>query len=272
MKAYGLDVRERVLAGVSKGQSPLKVAQDLGISIESVRTYVKLWRTTGSVVPQPHGGGARQVLSAGDVAILQQLRAEDPTASLRVLAERLAERCGVRVSVHTIRRRLMSMGVAYRHRAPMRKKLASPPSAQNAKPYAFAPASAPPAALDRRVYPTDLTDAEWEILEPFIPKCKAGGRPEERPRRELVNAMLYVLRNGNTWRALPHDFPPWSTVYSYFRKWRISGLWQKINDELRSQARWRAGRGLAPTAAVMDSQSAHTTEKGDLTAGTAIST
>jgi transposase len=82
--------------------------------------------------------------------------------------------------------------------------------------------------------------------------------------------MLYVLHNGCTWRALPHDLPPWSTVYSYFRKWRISGLWREINDQLRSRSRQHAGRAVFPTAAIMDSQSAHTTEKGGLADGTAI--
>ena len=269
MSAYTVEVRERVLAGVDEGLSHREVARRAGIGLTTVNNYLKMWRTTGSIVPRRHGGGSRKVLNDGDLAVLRELRAEDPTATKQVLAERLEERCGVRVSVGTIGRRLASMGITYNRRA--HAPLVPRPSKPVVKPYAFMPASTPPDLPDRRTYPTDLTDAEWDILEPMIPKCKAGGRPEKRPRRELVNAMLYVLRNGNTWRALPHDFPPWSTVYCYFRKWRISGLWQKINDELRSQARRRAGRGLTPTAAVMDSQSAHTTEKGGLTAGTAIS-
>jgi transposase len=137
----------------------------------------------------------------------------------------------------------------------------SQPSA-TAKPYAVEAAEPPPDTAGRRSYPTDLTNAEWAILEPLLPKTLQGGRPEERSRRELVNAMFYVLKNGCTWRSLPHDFPPWSTVYSYFRKWRMSGLWQEINDALRPRVRQRAGKSPTPSAGIMDSQSARTTEKG----------
>lgn len=267
MKAYAVEVRERVLAGIEGGLSHREVAHREGVGLRTVNQYLKLWRSTGSVAPRSRG--PRQVLQAVDLAVLRQLRAEDPTASKQVLANRLAERQGIRVSSGTIGRRLASMGFAYKRRAHAPHVARS--SRRPAKPYGLAPASAPPTSPGRRTYPTDLNDAEWEILEPLIPKCKTGGRPEEWPRRELLNAMLYVLRNGNAWRALPHDFPPWSTVYGYFRKWRISGLWQQVNDKLRSRARWRAGRGLSPTAAVMDSQSAHTTEKGGLMAGMATS-
>jgi transposase len=124
-------------------------------------------------------------------------------------------------------------------------------------------------AAERRAYPSDLTDAQWALIEPLIPKCKSGGRPEAHSRRELVNAMLYVLHNGCTWRALPHDLPPWPTVYTYFRQWRMSGLWKGVNDHLRSRVRLAAGRETLPRAAIMDSQSARTTEKGGPAAGTA---
>jgi transposase len=124
-------------------------------------------------------------------------------------------------------------------------------------------------AAERRAYPSDLTDAQWALIEPLIPKCKSGGRPEAHSRRELVNAMLYVLHNGCTWRALPHDLPPWPTVYTYFRQWRMSGLWKGVNDHLRSRVRLAAGRETLSRAAIMDSQSARTTEKGGPAAGTA---
>ena len=135
--------------------------------------------------------------------------------------------------------------------------------------YHMAPETAPPAAPSRKAYPTDLRDAEWARLAPFIPKIQGGGAPERWPRRELVDAMLYVLRNGCAWRSLPHDFPPWSTVYYYFRKWRIAGLWPTINDALREQVRLKAGRAATPSAAILDSQSAKTTEKGGSMATTA---
>ncbi len=116
--------------------------------------------------------------------------------------------------------------------------------------------------MPRRRYPTDLTDAQWAILEPLVPAAKLGGRPVAHTRREIVDAILYVLRGGGAWRLLPHDFPPWQTVYHYFRVWRLDGTWERINAALREQVRVRAGRPPTPSAAILDSQSAKTTEKG----------
>ncbi len=120
-------------------------------------------------------------------------------------------------------------------------------------------------------YPTDLTDKEWNMLEPLVPPVKSGGRPAEYARREMVNAIFYVLRTGCQWRMLPHDFPPWQIVYAYFRTWRLDGTWQSIHARLRRKVRRAAGRHAEASAAivrlsahdeVLDSQSVKTTEKG----------
>jgi putative transposase len=103
------------------------------------------------------------------------------------------------------------------------------------------------AARDPRCrYPTDLTDAEWQLLAPLIPTPKPGGRLALHDRRELVNAMDYWLRAGCVWRLLPHDLPPWQTVYHYFRGWRQQGLWEQVHGELRAQERVRQGGGPPP--------------------------
>src|SRR5262245_44215652 len=116
--------------------------------------------------------------------------------------------------------------------------------------------------MERQTYPTDLSDGEWAILEPLIPAPMPGGRPAKWKRREIVNAILYVLRTGRQWRNLPHDFPPYPTVFDYFRRWRRAGLWEEVNRTLRERVREQMGRDRQPSAAIIDSQTAKTTEKG----------
>jgi putative transposase len=108
----------------------------------------------------------------------------------------------------------------------------------------------------RRAYQTDLSDAEWALIEPHLPAPKAPGRPRVHPLREILDAVFYVVRGGCTWRLLPHDFPPWKTVYHYFRLWRIDGTWERLHEALRQRARVRLGRDPQPTSAgIVDSQS-----------------
>lgn len=118
--------------------------------------------------------------------------------------------------------------------------------------------------MDRKAYPSDLTDTEWLIVEPLIPPAKPGGRSREVNIREMLNAIFYLLRSGCAWRMLPHDFTPWQIVYGCFRTWRTERVWEQINDALRGSVRSQAGRELEPSAAIIDSQSVKTTEtKGD---------
>ncbi len=115
--------------------------------------------------------------------------------------------------------------------------------------------------MSRLPYPSDLTDAQWEQIEPHVPKPKPGGRPASVDRREIVNAVLYLVREGITWRAMPHDFPPYRTVYHYFRIWRDDGSWQTIHDALRDDVRTAAGREVSPSVAIIDAQSVKTVEQ-----------
>jgi putative transposase len=100
--------------------------------------------------------------------------------------------------------------------------------------------------LPRRAYPTDLTDTQWRVLQPLIPPGLTGGRPARHTRRELVNAIAYWARSDCGWRLLPHDLPPWQTVYHYFRPGRHEGLWERILAVLREQERVCQGRDPRP--------------------------
>jgi putative transposase len=116
--------------------------------------------------------------------------------------------------------------------------------------------------MDRKPYPTDLTDEQWPLLKPMLPPPQRRGRPRQVDLREIVNALLYLLRAGCPWRMLPHDFPPWQTIYDYFRPWRDTALFARLNETWREQVRVTQEREPTPSAAIMDSQSVKTTEQG----------
>jgi putative transposase len=114
----------------------------------------------------------------------------------------------------------------------------------------------------RKPYPTDLSDAEWNYIEPHMPAPKEHGRPRIHSPREILDAVFYVLRSGCQWRLLPHDFPRWPTVYHYFRKWCLDGTWERINQAIRERLRARLRRNPQPSAGIVDSQSVKTTGVG----------
>lgn len=111
-------------------------------------------------------------------------------------------------------------------------------------------------------YPSDVTDEEWELIKPQIAPAKRGGRKRAVDEREIVNAIMYVLSTGCQWRALPKDFPPRSTVWHYLDLWSYDGTLERIHHELYVKCREKAGREASPTAAIIDSQSVKSAEKG----------
>jgi transposase len=115
---------------------------------------------------------------------------------------------------------------------------------------------------EAQTYPSDLTDEQWDLIRPLLPKAHKRGRPRKAGLRPMVNAILYILCSGCQWRMLPHDFPPWGTVASQFHRWRVRGVWERIHHALHARVRQHAGKEARPTAGIIDSQSVKTTEVG----------
>src|SRR5215470_2234990 len=116
--------------------------------------------------------------------------------------------------------------------------------------------------MNYQIFPSDQTDREWEYIKPFVPAAKPGGRHRTTDMRLVLNAIFYLTRTGCQWRYLPREYPPWQTVYGYFRTWRRDGTWQRIHDRLRGDVREQEGRNRQPTAAILDSQTVKTTDRG----------
>jgi len=116
--------------------------------------------------------------------------------------------------------------------------------------------------MNRKAYTSDLSDEEWRVLKALLPRAKPGGRPRTTDLREVLNALFYLLRGGCAWRLLPHEFPPWQTVYWYWQQWRKAGVWEQIHAVLRRRARHLTGRKRTPSGCIIDSQSIKTTERG----------
>jgi putative transposase len=116
--------------------------------------------------------------------------------------------------------------------------------------------------MENRKYPTDLSDGEWRCIRPHLPEATGQGRPRLHGLRAILDAVFYVLKSGCPWRLLPREFPPWKTVYDWFRRWRIDGTWERLNAELRGLLRARLGRYPNPSAGIVDSQTTKTTGVG----------
>ena len=117
--------------------------------------------------------------------------------------------------------------------------------------------------MNRKPYPSDLTNAQWKLIAPLIPAVKPGGRPRKYDMREVVNGILYVNREGCRWRALPHDLPHWKTCYNFFRSFAADGTWDRLVTALRVEVRTKLGRNPTPSGGCIDSQSARTAHGGE---------
>lgn len=122
--------------------------------------------------------------------------------------------------------------------------------------------------MTEKIYPSDLSEAQWKAIQPLVPAAQVGGRPRDVEMRWIINGILYIVRGGGSWRMLPKEYGPWPTVYGYFRNFQRQGVWQQMHDRLREKVRRKAGRKSTPSVAIIDSQSVKTTEKGGFVAMT----
>jgi putative transposase len=259
-----------------------EIARQAGVSVVTVHRVLARYRRGGvaAIEGTCKGGRRHSNLPLPEEAALLAPFAERVARGERVrmvqIQEALQARLGRAVPRLTVERLLARHGwrwhVTCRGGTPPAPAVAETAEGPQERPPTVDRSPQPrpaghPHALPR--YPSDLSDSEWAQLEPLLPPAKLGGRPRTTDLREVLNALFYVDRTGCQWRALPKDFPPWSTVWSYFRQFRTDGTWQRIQTSLREQVRVQVGREPTPSAAIIDSQSAKTTQKGGPAATTA---
>ncbi len=261
-RSVAVEIREKVVTEVISGKSsPEDAARKFGVGLASVGRWVAKRRRGESLAPLPHGGGAPRLLDANDLDVLRTLMTEQPRMSVADLCAGLRERTGKEVSLPTILREFRRVGI--RRTRDVAKSAALQTTAKR---YGYKPrhrASAP-----EQRYPSSVTDREWALVSDLFDR-PGPGRPSQYPRRLLLDAISYAVRSGCSWRMLPKDFPPWQNVYATFRRWVDDGLFEQMHDRLRAMWRERQNRDANPTAAVIDSQSVKTAEKGGPAGSTA---
>lgn len=264
--AHPVELRRAAVEEYLKGDdSVAAVAERHGVSAPSLQRWIAVFRRGEPLAPKEYKRGRPCILDENDLDALKKRTQKDPNASYEDLLEHLRSTTQKSVSVGTLRRALKTLGLTKR-----RVKVEGPREVPKVDPTSrYQAHHRRNPGLGR--YPSSLTDAEWELLAPvFDPDGPARrGRPRKHEPRTLLDAIFYVVRTGCAWRMLPADFPPWETAYAAFRAWGRQGRFERMHRDLHARWRERLGRDIEPSAVIIDSQSAKTTEKGGLEATTA---
>lgn len=256
MKATPVSVRRAAVEAYLSGKGSAEaVAAEFGITVISLRRYVRAERDGVGVEPRLPAGGAPRRMGDEEDQVLLGFLASHPQATIQEIQEHLAKETSTRVSRMTLYRALRRLGI---HRE---KRLSSEQQPANEKPrrYGYGPRHRRENLNIR--YSSSLTEVEWELVHDLF-ENDGPGRPPVHGRREMLDAICYVVRSGCAWRMLPQEFPKWQTVYTAFRQWALQGRFEAMHDRLRSLWRERVGKTPEPTAALVDSQSVKTAEKG----------
>lgn len=237
---------------------PGEIAAEFGVSISSVHRWMAEYHKERGLTWQRRAGGPRAAYGEREIAVLVAMVRENPQATLEELQPQLAERTGVPTpSTSTLLKYLHRQGFRRQRPRVVHHQEDSPTPRVAVR---YQPHHRPD--VGRNGYPTDLTDAEWELLSSIFAPTGQRGRPPQYERRLILDAIFYVVRAGCPWRLLPTNFPPWQNVYAHFRRWSDNGFFEKMHHQLRQMWRQRQGRDAQPSGVLMDSQSVKTTEKG----------
>lgn len=257
MKAKEGNVRAAAAAAYLAGEGTLKVvAARFGLTTSNLNDAVRLERSRAGIKAK-----SQRRLGAREEAVIADFLAAHKHATVLELRAHLLAETGTKISKSALTCTLHRMGLKNVRARPVRGKRRK----KVAHRYGYQPRHRRP--VQRNDYPSSLSDAEWSLIADLF-EHQATGRPPVHPRRRMLEAILYVLRSACPWRMLPKDFPPWSAVYPVFRRWAHNGLFEKMQERLRAQVREQLGRAVNPTAAVVDSQSVKTAEKGGSSATT----
>ena len=215
--------------------------------------------------PSPSRRGRRPALSDDDRVVVGEIAREHPYVGADTLAKLFNARMDRDVSDNSVRYAMVAMGWRRKDRPPA-EPVSPVPKPKDPHRYQDRHRTEGPAGRARS-YPSDVSDTEWARVAPLLHGSR-GVTPEPEQQRAKFDAILYIARTGCPWRYLPHDFPPWNTVAKTFYRWVERGVWARIQDTLRRQIRVAAGREEEPSAAIIDSQSVKTAEKGGSVAST----